>query len=205
MSAIFRTVAAAAWLLLAANAALAAPPPAYRQEVVVAGAPFKGVNGLALDGRGHLLAGSNMSRTVYSVDLATGAVSTLVGPPLGGADDVALGADGSVYWTRYQEGEVMRRTPDGKVDVIASGLPGADAIGFRRDGRLYVTQLTLGDALWELDPMGKAAPRKVVDKPGNLNGFEFGPDDKLYGPLTRRNGQIVRIDVDTGRIDTVAR
>ena len=202
--AVVGSIAAAACLLLAQGAAMAARGPAYRQEIIVAGSPFKGVNGLVLDGRGHLLVGSLRGQKVHSVDLATGAVSTLVGPPLGGADDVALGADGSVYWTRYREGEVMRRTPDGKVQAIASGLPGANSLAFRRDGRLYATQLTLGDALWELDPTGKAAPRKVVDKPGNLNGFEFGPDDKLYGPLTRRNGAIVRIDVDTGRTETVA-
>ncbi|MCY1045287.1 SMP-30/gluconolactonase/LRE family protein [Corallococcus sp. bb12-1] len=193
----------AASLVLAGAAVLAAPPRTWRQEVVVAGSPFQGVHGLVVDGKGHLLASNLLGQTVHSVDLKTGAVSTLVGPPLGGADDVTLGPDGSVYWTGYFTGQLMRRTPDGKTRVIARGLPGLNSLAFRGDGRLYATQLGAADVLWEVDPNGKKPPRKVIDGPGFLNGFEFGPDDKLYGPLLLK-GQIARIDVDTGGIEPVA-
>jgi sugar lactone lactonase YvrE len=193
----------AACLVWAGGPVLAAPPQAYRQEVVVAGSHFQGVHGLVVDGKGHLLASNLLGQTVHSVDLATGAVSPLVGPPLGGADDVTLGPDGSVYWTGYFSGQLMRRTPDGKTRVIAKDLPGLNSLAFRRDGRFYVTQLGQADALWEVDPNGKKPPRKVIDGPGFLNGFEFGPDDKLYGPLLLK-GQIARVDVDTGHIEPVA-
>ncbi|MFP2957203.1 SMP-30/gluconolactonase/LRE family protein [Myxococcus sp. 1LA] len=192
-----------ACLLLAAGPAVASPPKAYRQEVVVAGSHFQGVHGLAVDGKGRLLASNLLGQSVHAVDLATGAVSTLVGPPLGGADDVTLGPDGSIYWTGYFTGQLMRRTPDGKTRVIAKDLPGLNSLAFRRDGRLYVTQLGRADALWEVDPNGKKPPRKVIAEPGFLNGFEFGPDDKLYGPLILK-GQIARVDVDTGHIEAVA-
>src|SRR5690349_6182010 len=102
-----KTLAAA--LLLSSGQALSAPPPAYRQEVVVAPSPFQGVHGLALDGKGHLLASNLLGQTVHSIDLSTGAVSTVVGPPQGGADDVALGPDGSIYWTGFFSGQLMRR------------------------------------------------------------------------------------------------
>ncbi|MFY0574607.1 SMP-30/gluconolactonase/LRE family protein [Cystobacter fuscus] len=190
-------------LLLGSSLSLAAPPPAYRQEVVVAGSPFQGVHGMALDGKGHLLASNLLGQTVHSIDLSSGAVSTLVGPPLGGADDVALGPDGSIYWTGYFSGKLMKRTPDGKTRAIAKELPGLNSLAFRRDGRFYVTQLGRADALWEMDPNGKKPPRQVISKPGFLNGFEFGPDDKLYGPILLK-GQIARVDVDTGSIETVA-
>ncbi|WNG15679.1 SMP-30/gluconolactonase/LRE family protein [Cystobacter fuscus] len=190
-------------LLLGSSLSLAAPPPAYRQEVVVAGSPFQGVHGMALDGKGHLLASNLLGQTVHSIDLNSGAVSTLVGPPLGGADDVALGPDGSIYWTGYFSGKLMKRTPDGKTRAIAKDLPGLNSLAFRRDGRFYVTQLGRADALWEVDPNGKKPPRQVISKPGFLNGFEFGPDDKLYGPILLK-GQIARVDVDTGSIETVA-
>ncbi|OJH40782.1 SMP-30/gluconolactonase/LRE family protein [Cystobacter ferrugineus] len=199
----FLSKSLAACLLLAGGQVLAAPPKAYRQEVVVAGSHFQGVHGLAVDGKGHLLASNLLGQTVHSVDLGTGAVSTLVGPPLGGADDVALGPDGSIYWTGYFTGQLMRRTPDGKTRVIAKELPGLNSLAFRRDGRFYVTQLGRGDALWEVDPNGKKPPRKVIAEPGFLNGFEFGPDDKLYGPILLK-GQIARVDVDTGSIEAVA-
>ncbi|EYF06164.1 SMP-30/gluconolactonase/LRE family protein [Chondromyces apiculatus] len=181
------------------------PPAAttYRQEVVVPGSPFQGVHGMVVDGQGHLLASNLLGQTVHSIDLATGAVSTLVGPPQGAADDVTLGPDGSVYWTGYFTGQLMRRTPDGKTRVIAKDLPSLNSLAFRRDGRLYVTQVGRGDALWEVDPDGNKPPRQVLSGPGFLNGFEFGPDDRLYGPLLLK-GQIARIDVDTGKIDVVA-
>ncbi|AKQ67230.1 NHL repeat domain protein [Myxococcus hansupus] len=184
--------------------ALAAPPRAYRQEVVVAGSHFQGVHGLAVDGKGNLLASNLLGQSVHSVNLSTGAVSTLVGPPLGGADDVALGPDGSIYWTGFFTGQLMRRTPDGKTRVIAKNLPGLNSLAFRGDGRFYVTQLGRGDdALWEVDPDGKKPPRKVLADPGFLNGFEFGPDDRLYGPLLLK-GQVARVDVATGVIEPVA-
>lgn len=179
------------------------PPQAYRQEVVVAGSPFQGVHGLALDGKGHLLASNLLGQSVHSVDLRSGAVSTLVGPPLGGADDVTLGPDGSVYWTGYFSGRLMRRTPDGNTRVIAKDLPGLNSLAFRRDGRLYVTQLGRADALYEVDPQGNNPPRKILSDLGFLNGFEFGPDDRLYGPIMLKR-QIVRLDVDTGTIEVVA-
>ncbi|HYO71643.1 MAG TPA: gluconolaconase, partial [Archangium sp.] len=195
---------AATLLLVSGQALSATTPPAYRQEVVVAGSPFQGVHGLALDGKGHLLASNLLGQSVHSIDLSNGAVSTLVGPPLGGADDVTLGPDGSIYWTGFFSGRLMRRTPDGKTRVIAKELPGLNSLAFRRDGRFYVTQLGRGvDALWEVDPSGKKPPRQVLSGHGFLNGFEFGPDDKLYGPLLMK-GQIVRVDVDTGTLETVA-
>ncbi|QDE67969.1 gluconolaconase [Myxococcus xanthus] len=193
----------AAGLLLMAGPALATPPKSYRQEVVVAGSHFQGVHGLAVDGKGNLLASNLLGQSVHAVNLSTGVVSTLVGPPLGGADDVALGPDGSIYWTGYFSGQLMRRTPDGKTRVIARNLPGLNSLAFRGDGRLYVTQLGRGDALWEVDPTGRKPPRKVIDAPGYLNGFEFGPDGRLYGPLILK-GQIARVDVDTGLIEKVA-
>lgn len=193
----------AACLLMAGSQALAAPPTAYRQEVVVAGSPFQGVHGLAVDGKGHLLASNLLGQSVQSVDLSKGTVSTVVGPPLGGADDLTLGPDGSIYWTGFFTGKLMRRTPDGRTRVIATDLPGLNSLAFRRDGRLYITQLGRADALWEADPSGKKPPRRILADLGFLNGFEFGTDDKLYGPLLRK-GQIVRVDVDTGSIEVVA-
>ena len=180
------------------------PSQAYRKEVVVAGSPFQGVHGLALDGHGHLLASNLLGHSVHSVDLRSGAVSTLVGPPLGGADDVTLGPDGSIYWTGFFSGRLMRRTPDGKTHVLATDLPGLNSLAFRRDGRLYITQLGRGvDALSEVDPEGKKPPRQVLANPGFLNGFEFGTDDRLYGPILLK-GQIVRLNVDTGAMEVVA-
>jgi sugar lactone lactonase YvrE len=42
-----------------------------------------------------------------------------------------------------------------------------------------------------------------MEKMGGLNGFEFGPDDKLYGPLWFK-GQVARVDVDKAELSVVA-
>src|SRR5438270_506065 len=61
----------------------------------------------------------------------------------------------------------------------------------------------LGDALYEIDTEGAKPPRMIMEKMGGLNGFEFGPDDKLYGPLWFK-GQVVKIDVDNAELSLVA-
>jgi len=45
--------------------------------------------------------------------------------------------------------------------------------------------------------------RKIMEGMGGLNGFQFGPDGKLYGPLWF-NGEVARVDVDAATIETVA-
>ncbi|WP_245678407.1 SMP-30/gluconolactonase/LRE family protein [Chondromyces crocatus] len=175
----------------------------YRKEVVVPGSPFQGVHGLAVDDHGRLLASNLLGQSVHSIDLSSGVVSTLVGPPLGGADDVAIGPDGSVYWTGYFSGRLMRHTRDGETRILAEDLPGLNSLAFRGDGRLYVTQVGRGDALWEVDPDGNEPPRQLLSDYGFLNGFEFGLDDRAYGPLMMA-GQVVRLDVDAGEFEVVA-
>src|SRR5690606_4430795 len=90
-----------------------------------------------------------------------------------------------------------------EVKQLASGLPGINSLAFKQDGRLFATQVFLGDALFEIDPAGVTAPRKIMEGMGGLNGFEFGADGKLYGPLWFK-GQVARVDVDTAELEVVA-
>jgi sugar lactone lactonase YvrE len=61
----------------------------------------------------------------------------------------------------------------------------------------------LGDALWEFDTAGKQPPRLVKKDLGGLNGFDFGPDGRLCGPLWFRR-QVICLDVDSGAMEVVA-
>jgi sugar lactone lactonase YvrE len=70
-------------------------------------------------------------------------------------------------------------------------------------GRLFGTQVFLGDALWEFDRAGKQAPRLVRKDLGGLNGFDFAPDGRLCGPLWFR-ARVVCLDVDSGAMEVVA-
>src|SRR6185295_10583300 len=45
--------------------------------------------------------------------------------------------------------------------------------------------------------------RMILKDLGGFNGFDIGPDGKLYGPLWFKH-QVVRIDPDTGKLDVIA-
>jgi sugar lactone lactonase YvrE len=176
----------------------------YTVEPLIAPAPLHGANGMELDIDGRLVVGSMMSSTIYRVERATGAVEVLVPPPRGIADDLAIGPDGTLAWTSTPFGIVHVQRADGRIERLATNLPMINSINFTRDGRLFAAQVTenLGN-LYEIDLVGGEPPRVVVaDLPG-LNGFEISDDDQLYGPL-QWGGELVRIDLDSGRVTRIA-
>ena len=195
-------------LLLGAAACSTTPPPPpqaeYGEPALVEGPlPYLGVHGLGIDPRGRLLAGSVVGQSLSLVDRESGAVSPFVGPPTGMADDVAFGPDGEVAWTAYLVGELRIRNAAGEIRTVASGLPGLNSLAYTEDGRLFATQVFMGDALYEIDRGGEQPPRKIIEGMGGLNGFEFGPDGHLYGPLWFK-GEVVRVNVESGEMETVA-
>jgi len=181
---------------------LAIAAPGYEVDLLVPGSPFNGVHGLRFDRDGAIYVGSLAKQSIYRVDAATGDVTLAVGPPHGEADDVAFAPDGTLYWTAPDSGSIFAKAADGPVHVVATGLPGINGITFR-GSRLYASTVFLGDALYEIDPAGKTPPRMILEGIGGLNGNEFGPDDKLYGPLWFR-GQVARIDVDKPELTVLA-
>jgi sugar lactone lactonase YvrE len=199
-------------LMLAAAAAFTActsmapsRPAAWgAPEVVVAPSSFAGVHGLAVDGKGRLLAGSVVGNSIWQVDRQTGAASVFIGGPEGQADDIAIGPKGELAWTNYLMGMLRyRESDDAPMRVLAKDLPGLNSLDFdRRNGRLYASQVFLGDALWEIDVAGVKPPRLIARDIGGFNGFEVGPDGMLYGPLWFK-GQVVRIDPADGRITVI--
>jgi sugar lactone lactonase YvrE len=175
----------------------------YEVTKLVPGSAFHGVHGLGIDKSGRLFAGSVAGAALYEVDRNNGTAKIAVPSPEGMADDIAFAPDGTMAWTGFLTGDLYSRKGDGPVKKLASGLPGVNSLAFRKDGRLYATQVFLGDALYEIDVEGVKPPRKIMEKMGGLNGFEFGPDDKLYGPLWFK-GQVARVDVDKAELSVVA-
>ncbi|MEH2514821.1 sugar lactone lactonase YvrE [Bradyrhizobium sp. AZCC 1610] len=175
----------------------------YEVTKLVPGSAFHGVHGLGIDKSGRLFAGSVAGAAVYEVDRNNGASKIAVPSPEGMSDDIAFAPDGTMAWTAFLTGDLYSRKGDGPVKKLASGLPGINSLAFRKDGRLYATQVFLGDALYEIDVEGVKPPRKIMEKMGGLNGFEFGPDDKLYGPLWFK-GQVAKVDVDKAELSVVA-
>ncbi|MCP3403398.1 hypothetical protein [Bradyrhizobium sp. CCGB20] len=170
---------------------------------LVPGSAFHGVHGLGIDKAGHLFAGSVAGAALYEVDIAGGTAKIAIPAPIGMADDIAFAPDGTMAWTGFLTGDLYSRKGDGPIKKLATGLPGINSLAFRKDGRLYATTVFLGDALYEIDVEGVKPPRQIMEKMGGLNGFEFGPDDKLYGPLWFK-GQVAKVDVDKAELTVVA-
>ena len=189
--------------------AIASPPtrPAAwaPPEAIVAPSSFAGVHGLAVDAKGRLLAGSVVGNTLWEVDRQSGAARVLVNAPEGQADDIAVGPRGELAWTNYLVGALRMRDSDtAPMRVVAKDLPGLNSLDFdRRNGKLYASQVFLGDALWEIDPAGRKPPRLINKDMGGFNGFEVGPDGLLYGPLWFK-GQVVKIDPSNGAMAVIA-
>ncbi|MBS0221401.1 MAG: hypothetical protein JSR91_11745 [Proteobacteria bacterium] len=192
----------------------AAPPREYNQQFLVPGSSFHGVHGLAFNKDDQLLAGSVIGQTLYHVQVDSGEVDRVVEPPAGMADDIAFADDGTMAWTAFLMGKVYVRRPNGKIIEVANGLSGPNGIGFTKDGRLFVSEVFLGDALYEIDlknidkpdfkSLGVKDLRRVAEKLGGLNGFEIRRDDGfLYGPLWFK-GQAVKINIETGAVEVIA-
>jgi len=175
----------------------------YEVTPLVPGSAFHGVHGPGIDKAGHLFAGSVAGAALYEVDRSNGTAKIAIPSPEGMADDIAFAPDGTMAWTGFLTGDLYSRKGDGPIKKLASGLPGINSLAYRKDGRLYATQVFLGDALYEIDVEGVKPPRMIMEKMGGLNGFEFGPDDRLYGPLWFK-GQVAKVDVDKAELTVVA-
>jgi hypothetical protein len=91
-------------------------------------------------------------------------------------------------------------TPDGTQSVVAQLPPGVNPITFTDDGQRLFTALDfLGDGFYEVYLDGVTPPRLIIPTLGWLNGFDFGPDGLLYGPLIQP-AKVVKINVDTGEM-----
>lgn len=171
-------------------------------EQLADGADIAGANGIHFGPDGNLYIASVVGSEIRAIDPDTGAVIKRYTAEDGviGPDDVAFASDGAFYWTSILTGEVAGFTSGGERVVAAQLAPGVNPITFSDDDRLFVSQCFLEDDLFELDPAGESAPREIARDLGpgcGLNGMDWGPDDRLYGPRWF-TGEVVSFDVDAG-------
>ncbi|WP_437734386.1 hypothetical protein [Sorangium sp. So ce1335] len=174
-----------------------------KRSVLVEGARLHGTNGMNVGPDGKLYIASFLGSEIAVVNRKSGAIVRRLDASDGvdGPDDLTFGPDGSLYWTSLMTGNVVRRSPSG--DITQQHVaPGANPITFSDTGRLFVALDFLGDALYELDPDLSDPPRLIASNLGFLNGMDWGPDGRLYGPFWTQ-GRVVSIDVDscTGAVD----
>jgi sugar lactone lactonase YvrE len=175
---------------------------AFLTKVIAKGATLNGTNGIRFGPDGNLYIASVAGREIIVMNPQNGKIIKRMGPAadVEGPDDLVFGPDGSLYWTEIMIGNVGRMTPEGVVSKQFVA-PGVNPITFSPDGRLFVGLCFMGDGLYELDPELIAPPRPIIEAtPGNpyplgfLNGFAFGPDGRLYGPLFA-GGMVISVDV----------
>jgi len=194
-------------LALCQGVAVAADGVQYKTKVLVRGAAIHGANGIVLRGS-YAYIGSVIGRDIVVMDARTGRIVDRLGPDdeAAGADDLTFGPDGSLYFTDIIEGRVGRIARDGTV-TSQYVAPFVNPITFSDDGRLFAGQAFFGETIYELDPeLRTDHPPVLVWQGGSgipgfpyqLNGFDFGPDGKLYAPQPFM-GRIVRFDVDAPR------
>ena len=171
-------------------------------SVIATGAELAGANGVALGPDGHLYVASVLGSNLTVVDAESGDILKEYGIEEGviGPDDVAFASDGSFFWTSIMTGEVAGFNAAGEKVIAANLTPGVNPITFSDDDRLFVSQCFFGTHLFEVDPKGEAPARLIDDTLGpgcGLNGMDWGPDGRLYGPRWFR-GEVVSFDVDEG-------
>ncbi|MGM1063024.1 hypothetical protein [Saccharothrix sp. Mg75] len=165
--------------------------------------PLWGSNGVAFGPDGRLHVAQFLAGQISAVDLASGDVEVVVpvDGPVQAPDDLAFGADGSVYVTDLVPGRVWRRTPDGEFDLVSDQVAVPNGIACVGD-RLFVNEMKPGGRLLELFP-GGGDPRVLADDLAMGNAMQLGPDGCLYYPhmLT---GRVYRVPLDGGVPELVA-
>jgi streptogramin lyase len=180
--------------------------PGVTVRTLVKGAPIHGSNGLYFGPDGYLYVASAGGNEIIKMDTNSGRILDRIGAERGVVtpDDLTFGPDGMLYFTAIMIGEVRKIDPLDRAataSTIATGLPGVNPITFNDHGRLFVALDFFGFAgLYELDPNGVQPPHLIYDgwDVYNLNGFDFGPDGCLYGPIYGQG--VVKIDVDAPAI-----
>ena len=210
--------ALAAVLAVVAAVACTAPPPAgcasgTRPATVPASSPWADVlcrqtsqkpppslNGVVYRD-GLLWMASLVGGELVVADAASGEMVGRFGPDQGigtGPDDLAMTADGTVYWSGWTTGEVGKLAPGARSRALANVGGGVNPVVLGADGGVYVSRLFTGMGLYRIDPATGAV--RVLSPGVAVNAFGFGPDGAIYGPtgLTLPS-RLVRVDPSTGR------
>ena len=174
-----------------------------------------GSNGLALDHEGHLIAATHDRKQVARVDLGDGArtalVSTFEGAPFNSPNDLAVAADGTLYFTDpdYQRKAApggqprtrVYRHQSGTTTVVDDSLRNPNGIALSPDGTtLYVAGGTEDGDVLRAYALRNGVPGKGRDLARISGGDGLAVDclGNLY--VTEHGEQRVRVFSPTGEV-----
>lgn len=171
--------------------------PGVTVMTLVKGAPIHGANGLYFGPDGNLYVASFAGNEIIKMDPNSGRILDRIGIERGvlSPDDLTFGPDGSLYWTELLYGQIGKLDPEGNSSVIPLLGQGVNPITFSPDNQwLYSARDFLGKGLFRIRPNGTEYT-DLLPNLVNFNGFDFGPDGWLYGPLFS-DGKVVKVDVN---------
>ncbi|MDJ0849826.1 MAG: hypothetical protein QNK04_15765 [Myxococcota bacterium] len=191
---------------------LAAPAFGESARILVQGAPLVGgANGLAFDADGNLVVTSVFGSTISTLDPDSGEILEQLGAGdfVFVPDDVAIGADGTLYWTDPAAGSVLSRPPGGpSLPLVPLGrFPDANPLTLSDDGRLFFAQCyrppPATNGIFEVDPLrsGETGEVRTGDLGCASNGMDW-QDGALFTPRVFE-GRVVEVDVDSGALTDV--
>lgn len=162
-----------------------------------------GSNGVAFGPDGRLHVAQFLAGQISAVDVATGQVEIVVpmDSPVQTPDDLAFGADGTMYIADIAPSRVWKRTPDGEYTLISESVRQPNGITCVGD-RLFVNEMRLDGRLFELFPAG-GEPRLLAGGLSLGNAMQLGPDGQLYYPHMLDN-QVWRVSPEGGQPELVA-
>ncbi|MFE2443838.1 hypothetical protein ACFXDF_17620 [Streptomyces sp. NPDC059426] len=162
-----------------------------------------GSNGVTFGPDGRLYVAQFLAGQISAVDPASGDVEVVVplDGPVEAPDDLAFGADGSMYIADLTPGRVWRRGSEGTYALVSDQVSLPNGITCVGD-RLFVNEMKMNGRLMELFP-GGGDPAVLTDGLALGNAMQLGPDGCLYYPQMMRN-QVWRIPPDGGVPELVA-
>ncbi len=117
------------------------PPPAGPSPASPEPSRLFGANGLRTGPDGRLYIAQVTGSQISALDVNTGEIETISakGGDIIAPDDLAFGADGSLFATEVMDGRVSMRDAAGTARVLRDDLPSANGITVHQ-GRLFVNE-----------------------------------------------------------------